>query len=75
MWGQGADHWGPGLAISRSFGDKMGQKYGLIYEPEIKELDISKDIKYIVLGSDGLFDQVSPSEMANILQIQSQHNQ
>jgi len=27
------DQWGPGLAISRSFGDKMAQKYGLIYEP------------------------------------------
>jgi serine/threonine protein phosphatase PrpC len=50
----------------------MGQKYGLIYEPEIKEIEIGKDLRYIVLGSDGLFDQVAPTEMANILNIQSQ---
>jgi hypothetical protein len=31
IWGKGRENWGPGLAISRSFGDKMAQKYGLIY--------------------------------------------
>jgi serine/threonine protein phosphatase PrpC len=35
IWGQGTDEWGPGLAISRSFGDKMAQRYGLIYEPSV----------------------------------------
>lgn len=31
LWGQGGESWGPGLAVSRAFGDKMGQRYGLIY--------------------------------------------
>jgi serine/threonine protein phosphatase PrpC len=61
IWGQGTEEWGPGLAISRSFGDKMAQKYGLICEPEIREMEINRQLKYIVLGSDGLFDQVKPS--------------
>lgn len=55
------DNWGPGLAVSRSFGDKMAQKYGLIYEPEVKEMEKSRSLKYVVLGSDGLFDQVTPT--------------
>lgn len=67
LWGQGDDSWGPGLAVSRSFGDKMGQKYGLIYEPEIKSIPITKSLKHIVMGSDGLFDQIPPAEMASLI--------
>ena len=33
LWGSGNDSWGPGLAVSRSFGDRMAQQYGLICEP------------------------------------------
>lgn len=45
----------------------MGQKYGLIYEPEIKSIPITKSLKHIVMGSDGLFDQIPPAEMASLI--------
>jgi serine/threonine protein phosphatase PrpC len=47
----------------------MAEKYGLIYEPEVREIVITKELKHVVLGSDGLFDKVRPEEMADILKI------
>ena len=30
IWAPGKNSWGPGLALSRAFGDKAARKYGLI---------------------------------------------
>ena len=59
IWTPGRNSWGPGLAVSRAFGDKAAKKLGLICEPEIIELDIPSCSEFMVLGSDGLFDQLS----------------
>ena len=46
----------PGLAISRSIGDLMGKKLGVIAEPGIKEFTIGKNTKFVILCSDGVWE-------------------
>jgi len=41
IWAPGKNSWGPGLALSRAFGDKAARKYGLISEPEIKNIRLT----------------------------------
>lgn len=61
IWAPGKNSWGPGLALSRALGDKAAKKYGLSSEPEIKNIQLSYDADFIVLGSDGLFDFLKDS--------------
>jgi serine/threonine protein phosphatase PrpC len=56
-----------GLALTRSFGDEILSKKGVICEPEIKEFLLEKDDKFIVIGSDGLWDYISNQECINIV--------
>lgn len=45
----------PGLAMTRSFGDKAGIKAGTTGEPELKIHGIKPEDKYIVIASDGVW--------------------
>lgn len=47
---------GPGLAMSRSFGDSVGAKAGVISTAEIMEFDIKSNDKFLILGTDGLWE-------------------
>jgi hypothetical protein len=33
IWAPGKNSWGPGIPLTRSFGDKAARRYGLISEP------------------------------------------
>jgi serine/threonine protein phosphatase PrpC len=65
----------PGLAMSRSIGDLIGTKIGVISDPgiyvinvlEIIEHTITSDCKYIVIASDGVWEFLNNSEVANIV--------
>lgn len=46
----------PGLAMTRSFGDKAGIKAGTHAEPELKTHKITNDDKYMVIASDGVWE-------------------
>ena len=59
---------GPGLAMTRSFGDVIGSILGVIAEPEVTEYLIKKEDKAIIIASDGLWEYVSNEEVANIVQ-------
>ena len=59
---------GPGLAMTRSFGDVMGSILGVIAEPEVTEYLIKKEDKAIIIASDGLWEYISNEEVANIVQ-------
>ena len=48
----------PGIAMSRSLGDKISKKIGVCNEPEIKEFEIDENCKGIVLASDGVWEFV-----------------
>ena len=58
---------GPGLAMSRSFGDVLGTIIGLIAEPEVTEYIIKKEDKAIIIASDGLWEYVSNEEVTEIV--------
>lgn len=44
----------PGLAMSRSLGDKYATEVGVIADPEVRKIELSKDDKFIIIASDGL---------------------
>ena len=61
------DDEGPGLAMSRSFGDAIGSILGVIAIPEVKEYTIEKEDKAIIIASDGLWEYVSNEEVTDIV--------
>ena len=52
--------------MSRSFGDKLGKKVGIIVEPLINEYNLNKDVKYIIIASDGIWEFMSNEQVMNI---------
>ena len=56
-----------GLALTRSFGDDILSKKGVICEPDIKEFLLEKEDKFIIIGSDGLWEYISNQECINIV--------
>ena len=61
VWKKGCDY--PGLSLSRSLGDKIAEEIGVISEPEFIEIEINRFSKYIIMGSDGLFEYLSNNEI------------
>ena len=57
----------PGLAMSRAFGDRVASTVGVICEPEILEFDLTPEDKFIVLGSDGIFEFLSNEDVLKII--------
>jgi serine/threonine protein phosphatase PrpC len=57
----------PGLAMSRSLGDRVAHSVGVSAEPEISEIMLKEQDKIIVLASDGVWEFLSNSEVANII--------
>lgn len=55
------------LAVTRSLGDWHMKAAGIIPTPEVYSHQISPESKYLILGSDGLFDAVSCGELAPLL--------
>ena len=65
VWNKQGD--GPGLAMSRSFGDEIGHKVGVVVDPEIMEHLFLKEDKFIVLGSDGIWEFIGNDEVVEIV--------
>ncbi len=57
----------PGLAMSRSFGDQMASKAGVVSVPEVKIFPYKKEDKFVVIASDGLWEYVSNEEVLEIV--------
>jgi len=57
----------PGLAMTRSFGDEVASRVGVTAEPEILELDLCPDDRFIVLASDGVWEFLSNEDIAKIV--------
>ena len=58
----------PGLAMSRSIGDKIAHRLGVSDKPEIKEFDINEyNPKAVIIGSDGLWDFTTNENVKSIV--------
>ena len=49
----------PGLAMSRSFGDRIATFAGVNAIPEVKRLELTPNDKFIIVGSDGIWEYIS----------------
>ena len=65
VWEKGSE--GPGLAMTRSLGDKVGKKIGVCCTPEITKYDIKDEDKVFVLASDGLWEYISNQEVSDLV--------
>ena len=57
----------PGLAMSRSFGDRLAHSVGVSEVPEIKDYFFAKEDKFFVVASDGLFEFVSSQKIVEVI--------
>ena len=44
------------LSVSRSFGDKKYIHSGLIADPEITKIELTKDSLYLIMATDGFWN-------------------
>ena len=57
----------PGLAMSRSFGDKVAALVGVVCNPEIMEWKLTGDDKFLIVASDGLWEFLESDEVRIIM--------
>ena len=65
IWIKGCDY--PGIAMSRSIGDKIAHGVGVINEPEINIFNLDEKCKYIILGSDGIWQYINNMDIVDII--------
>ena len=65
VWKKGCSY--PGIAISRSLGDRVAELIGVTYEPEILEFNLDDSCEYIVCGSDGIWEYLSNEEVGEMV--------
>ena len=58
----------PGLAMTRSFGDRVAATVGVMSAPEIKEFNFDEDDKFMIIASDGIWEFISSQECVNMIQ-------
>ena len=56
-----------GLAMSRSFGDMWASTCGVTAEPQVFVHKITPEDRYIMCGSDGIWDMISIQEAGELL--------
>ena len=67
IYGRENDANGQGLTMSRSIGDMDSKKYGVIYDPEIFRYELRPNDKVVVVGTDGLWEQLTNEEVIEIV--------
>ena len=65
IWVKGRDY--PGIAMSRSIGDKIAHDIGVISEPEIFCFNINDKCEYLVIGSDGIWQYLENENVSEII--------
>ncbi|KAI7743002.1 hypothetical protein M8C21_032667 [Ambrosia artemisiifolia] len=58
---------GPGLALSRAFGDFFVKDFGLISEPDVIQRTLTTRDHFVILATDGLWDVVSNEKAVEIV--------
>ncbi len=57
----------PGLAMSRSMGDKVGKMCGVTNQPEITEKVLSPEDKALIIASDGVWEFISSAQAVELI--------
>jgi serine/threonine protein phosphatase PrpC len=57
----------PGLAMSRSFGDRVAHSVGVSHEAEVEEFTLSLQDKFVVIASDGVWEFLTNEDVAHII--------
>ena len=65
IWVKGCDY--PGLAMSRSIGDKIAHDIGVISEPEILDFNLDEKCKCLIIGSDGVWQYLNNKDVSEIM--------
>ena len=56
----------PGLAMSRSIGDTIAKKLGVIAEPDVIEYELNEKSKFVVMCSDGVWEFLDNEKVKNL---------
>lgn len=59
----------PGLAMSRSIGDEVAKTVGVTAEPDIVAHTMTRDEKFLILASDGVWEFISSLEAVKIVSV------
>ena len=65
VWQKGSD--GPGLAMTRSFGDEIGASVGVVSVPEVTMYKVVEEDKCIIIASDGLWEYMGNKEVTDLV--------
>ena len=57
----------PGLAMSRSLCDTIAKEAGVVSEPDLFELDLTAEDKFMIVATDGLWEFLSSQEVVDIV--------
>ncbi|CAD8143725.1 unnamed protein product [Paramecium octaurelia] len=57
----------PGLAMTRSMGDKIGAQAGVSSVPEVFQFTLQQNDKFLVIASDGVWEYLSNEDVMNIV--------
>lgn len=57
----------PGLAMSRSMGDKVGAQAGVTADPEILNFPITNQDQFIIVASDGVWEYLSNEDVMSMV--------
>jgi len=53
--------------MSRSFGDEIVRSVGVISDPEIREIELEEQDKFIIMASDGIWEFMTNREVLEIV--------
>mmetsp|Transcript_2558 Transcript_2558/g.351 ORF Transcript_2558/g.351 Transcript_2558/m.351 type:complete len:81 (+) Transcript_2558:116-358(+) len=54
--------------MTRTLGDLHAKKIGLISDPEIQHIELTTQDKFIVIGSDGVWDVMTSAEVVGFVE-------
>ncbi|KAJ1616826.1 hypothetical protein T492DRAFT_605907, partial [Pavlovales sp. CCMP2436] len=54
-------------AMSRSFGDDVAATIGIIAEPELQYFDVTDDLAFVLLATDGVWEFMTDQEAVNFV--------
>lgn len=65
VWKEGKGY--PGLMMTRSFGDRLGQLIGVSNIPDVNVIERKEGVKGIVMASDGLWELVDKGKIGKVM--------